>query len=1134
MSTTYQDGSANAPAGTPILPNLLAGYAKRPPWEVAGVNYAVGVPAGLTLLNPSTINMAGVSVNTSSHVITITGNNVTLNGYDFTAGGGWAIDIPSGATNTVIKNCNFGINSANQVPINASNAGNLTVLDCTFNGNSPTNGTAWAMLNYSGSGTVTAEYNIFENTPADAIDFGNGNMTTIVKYNLFQNLGSAPGAHADAVQYYGTNSTNSVIAFNTVTSGEEGIQLAAQGGSTLTNTVIANNVIVAPGPSVTISYSIAVQQASGNTVNGVVVDNNYIDYTGSYGPFYPPAGTNLTYSGNVNMSTGTAITSPNGTRSSDVTSVTATPGSGTATVGTTITFTLNMDQAEIVTGTPTLKLNDGGTAAYAGGSGTSTLTFKYTVASTDAAVSALAITGVTLSSGSSINDLNGNAASLGSAIATFTGLAIAPGTSTVSPPNAVADTAVTPENRAVAIAVLANDTDPGGTINPASVAVSTAAAHGTTTINPTTGAITYTPTTGYYGTDTFRYTVADTHGVTSAPGTVTVTVDAPPNAVADTAQTPENQAVTISVLANDTDPHGTINPASVVVSTAAAHGTTTVNPTTGAITYTPATGYYGTDTFQYTVADALRVASAPATVTVAVSPTASGSGYVDGSASAPSGTPQLPTILTGYAARPSWKVAGVDYAVGIPTGTALKDPATIAMAGVSVNTTAHTITVTGSNVTLNGYDFSLHSGYTVIVEGANDTVENSNFVVGPNQGSSGTVLQVTSAASNFSLIGNDINGNNVAVTPEVGSTVSIASSGSLTIQYNYFHNSGGDMVDLNRSTTPEIDLIQYNLFQNIGVNTAHADTIQWYNTQIGAGSDIGFNTVYQNLAQPGPGNGGLVALSEGPQATMTGLTINNDTVIQSATGTGNFTIGFEADSGGTASNIVVHDLYIDPTGAANYTGSPWFPTGYYGINLATPTVMSNVVNMVTGAQVPVPSASKPTSQGYYVYPDANGHAPALSDVYSIIPSVTSGTLNVGNTATFTVKLDENFTVTGAPSLMLNDGGTATYAGGSGTNTLTFTYTVSSTNSTVSTLAVTGVALPNGATVKDSVGNEANLGGVIASFTGLATDPPVTVSQTYTLTAGAELGHGRHWAKHRAGNGQHAFQRRRDQCRIERQ
>ena len=46
-----------------------------------------------------------------------------------------------------------------------------------------------------------------------------------------------------------------------------------------------------------------------------------------------------------------------------------------------MTLTLNLSEAVTVAGgTPTLTLNDGGTATYTGGSGTSALTFSYTVA----------------------------------------------------------------------------------------------------------------------------------------------------------------------------------------------------------------------------------------------------------------------------------------------------------------------------------------------------------------------------------------------------------------------------------------------------------------------------------------------------------------------------------------------------------------------------------------------------------------------------------------------------------------------------------------------------------------------------------------------------------------------------------
>src|SRR5262249_43812194 len=150
---------------------------------------------------------------------------------------------------------------------------------------------------------------------------------------------------------------------------------------------------------------------------------------------------------------------------------------------------------------------------------------------------------------------------------------------------------------------------------------------------------------------------------------------------ADSATTPENQPVAIAVLANDSDPDGSINPASVAVSTGPTHGTTAINATTGVITYTPTTGYIGTDTFQYTVADNQSVRSTSATVPVPVRAPPASSGYVDGANGAPSGTPQLPSILSGYAVRAPWQVAGVDYAVGVPVGTTLRDPATISMAG---------------------------------------------------------------------------------------------------------------------------------------------------------------------------------------------------------------------------------------------------------------------------------------------------------------------------------------------------------------------------------------------------------------------------------------------------------------------
>ena len=96
------------------------------------------------------------------------------------------------------------------------------------------------------------------------------------------------------------------------------------------------------------------------------------------------------------------------------------------------------------------------------------------------------------------------------------------------------------------------------------------------------------------------------------------TVNMPPLAENDSAETLQDTAVEIAVLANDSDQDGVLVPASVTVVTAAANGATTVDAATGNITYLPAAGFAGNDVFQYTVADNDGAVSEPATVTVAV------------------------------------------------------------------------------------------------------------------------------------------------------------------------------------------------------------------------------------------------------------------------------------------------------------------------------------------------------------------------------------------------------------------------------------------------------------------------------------------------------------------------------------
>jgi Ca2+-binding RTX toxin-like protein len=104
--------------------------------------------------------------------------------------------------------------------------------------------------------------------------------------------------------------------------------------------------------------------------------------------------------------------------------------------------------------------------------------------------------------------------------------------------------------------------------------------------------------------------------------------------------------------------------------------------------------------------------------------------------------------------------------------------------------------------------------------------------------------------------------------------------------------------------------------------------------------------------------------------------------------------------------------------------------------------------------------------------------PTVASIATSGTSITSGngTVGTGSIVTFNVAMSEAVTVTGAPTLSLNSGGKATFISGSGTSSLTFSYTVSAGQSSED-LAVTSFNLEGGA-IADAAGNAANLSGAV--------------------------------------------------------
>ena len=186
-----------------------------------------------------------------------------------------------------------------------------------------------------------------------------------------------------------------------------------------------------------------------------------------------------------------------------------------------------------------------------------------------------------------------------------------------TPPTANNDSATTAQDTAVVINVVANDTDPDGTIDPAGITITGAAYTGTAVAN-TNGTVTYTPNTGFAGTDTFVYTVKDNKGAVSNEATVTVTVtpatvNLPPTATIDSI-TPSpalaGETVTFTGHGNDTD--GTVT---TYEWSSNVHG---VLSTSASTTFSTATLSPGTHTISLRVKDDDNAWSTPVTSSVTV------------------------------------------------------------------------------------------------------------------------------------------------------------------------------------------------------------------------------------------------------------------------------------------------------------------------------------------------------------------------------------------------------------------------------------------------------------------------------------------------------------------------------------
>ena len=701
-----------------------------------------------------------------------------------------------------------------------------------------------------------------------------------------------------------------------------------------------------------------------------------------------------------------AVTNPAGTLVIDtvaptVTSVTYPVGDGALKAGETVVLTVHFDEAVTVTGNPTLALSSGGTATYTGGSGTSDLTFSYTVGagenSFDLAVTTFNLNGATVQDAAT-NDAN-TAGAVTNPAGTLVIDTVAPTVTSVTYP--VGDGTL----KAGETVVLTVHFDEAVTVtgNP-TLALSSG------------GTATYT---GGSGTSdlTFSYTVgAGENSFDLAVTTFNL-----------------NGATVQDAATNDANTAGAVtNPAGTLV-------IDTVAPTVTSVTYP-----VGDGTLKAGETVVLTVHFDEA-VTVTGNPTLALSSGGTATYTGGSGTSDLTFSYTVGAGENSFDLAVTTFNLN---GATVQDAATndANTAGAVTNPAGtlviDTVAPTVTSVTYPVGDGTLKAGETVVL-----TVHFDEAVT--------------------------VTGNPTLALSSGGTATYTGGSGTSDLTFSYTVGAGENSFDL-AVTTFNLNGATVQDAATNDANTAGAVTNPAGTLVI----DTVAPTVTSVTYPVGDG-----ALKAGETVV---LTVHFD---EAVTVTGNPTLALS--SGGTAT-------YTGGSGTSDLTFSYTVGAGENSFDLAVTTFNLNGATVQDAATNDANTAGAVTNPAGTLVIDT-----VAPTVTSVTYPVGDGTLKAGETVVLTVHFDEAVTVTGNPTLALSSGGTATYTGGSGTSDLTFSYTVGAGENSFD-LAVTTFNL-NGATVQDAATNDANTAGAVTNPAGtlvIDTVAPTVTSVTYPVGDGA--------------------------------
>jgi hypothetical protein len=183
---------------------------------------------------------------------------------------------------------------------------------CTIDGGGAGSG-AYA-IGASNGGQVVVQYNWIKNLPNEFLSLNTpstaGSYACDYRLNMMENGAMQSGAHLNFLQFNSTAPTTSItVEYNTVlqdpqVAAGEVFQFYNNQSGTIEGVTCSNNVMISLGTTGGASTSYLIHGGGTANGSGCLLENNYMDLSGAYAPYYEGSLAGWTVSGNYNMVTG--------------------------------------------------------------------------------------------------------------------------------------------------------------------------------------------------------------------------------------------------------------------------------------------------------------------------------------------------------------------------------------------------------------------------------------------------------------------------------------------------------------------------------------------------------------------------------------------------------------------------------------------------------------------------------------------------------------------------------------------------------------------------------------------------------------------------------------------------------------